>query len=135
VCWKLAIDYQLFSFREAIAGQTLRYRQQLSIIYMTGQELREIITTKWDYSYDVQIKKTPTKIYLQVMWKYQEQASFPISEAEYLAHLDTIASYLAAMGVVEQVQKFIDKTNERPRLGKAVSILLNLGDRSAEWLL
>ena len=102
---------------------------------MTGQELREMITAKWDYSYDVQIKKTPTKIYLQIMWKYQEQASFPISEAEYLVHLNTIASYLAAMGVVEQVQKFVDKTTERPRLGKAVSILLDLGDRAAEWLL
>jgi hypothetical protein len=101
---------------------------------MTGQELREIITTKWDYSYDVQIKKTPNKIYLQVMWKYQEQVSFPLSEVDYLAHLDTIGSYLAAMGVVEQVQKFVEKTTERPRLGKAVSILLNLGDRAAEWL-
>jgi Domain of unknown function (DUF3067) len=102
---------------------------------VTGQELRDIITAKWDYSYDVQIKKTPGKIFLQIMWKYQEQASFPLSEAEYLAHLDTVGSYLAAMGGVEQVQKFIEKTTERPRLGKAVSILLNLGDRSSEWLL
>jgi Domain of unknown function (DUF3067) len=102
---------------------------------MTGQELREIITTKWDYSYDVQIKKTPGKIYLQVMWKYQEQASFPLSEVDYLAHLDTVGSYLAAMGGVEQVKLFIEKTTERPRLGKAVSILLNLGDRSSEWIL
>jgi len=102
---------------------------------MTGQELREIIITKWGYSYDVQMRKTPTKIYLQVMWKYQEQASFPLSEIEYLAHLDTIGSYLAAMGSVEQVQKFIDKTTERPRLGKAVSLLLDLGDRTSEWIL
>ncbi len=102
---------------------------------MTGQKLREIITTKWDYSYDVQIKKTPGKIFLQVMWKYQEQASFPLSEVDYLAHLDTVGSYLAAMGAVEQVQNFIDKTTERPRLGKAVSILLKLGDRSSEWIL
>ena len=102
---------------------------------MTGQELREIIITKWGYSYDVQMRKTPTKIYLQVMWKYQEQASFPLSEIEYLAHLDTIGSYLVAMGSVEQVQKFIDKTTERPRLGKAVSILLDLGDRTSEWIL
>jgi Domain of unknown function (DUF3067) len=102
---------------------------------MTGQELREIITSKWDYSYDVQMKKTPSKIYLQVMWKYQEQASFPLSEEDYLAHLDTVASYLAAMGSVEQVKKFIETTNERPRLGKAVSILLDLGDRASEWLL
>jgi Domain of unknown function (DUF3067) len=46
-----------------------------------------------------------------------------------------VGSYLAAMGGVEQVQKFIEKTTERPRLGKAVSILLNLGDRASEWLL
>jgi Domain of unknown function (DUF3067) len=102
---------------------------------MTGQELREIIIAKWGYSYDVQMKKTPTKIYLQVMWKYQEQVSFPLSEADYLAHLDTVASYLVAMGSVEQIQKFIEKTTERPRLGKAVSILLDLGDRASEWLL
>ncbi len=102
---------------------------------MTGQELREIITAKWDYSYDVQIRKTPGKIFLQVMWKYQEQASFPLSEVDYLAHLDTVGSYLAAMGTVDQVRKFIDQTTERPRLGKAVSILLNLGDRASEWIL
>ena len=102
---------------------------------MTGQELREIIITKWGYSYDVQMRKTPNKIYLQVMWKYQEQASFPLSEIDYLAHLDTIGCYLVAMGSVEQVQKFIDKTTERPRLGKAVSILLDLGDRTSEWIL
>jgi hypothetical protein len=102
---------------------------------MTGQELREIIVTKWGYSYDVQMKKTPNKIYLQVMWKYQEQASFPLSEADYLAHLDTVGAYLAAMGSVEQVQKFIEKTTEKPRLGKAVSMLLDLGDRSSEWIL
>jgi Domain of unknown function (DUF3067) len=102
---------------------------------MTGQELREIIVTKWGYSYDVQMRKTPGKIYLQVMWKYQEQASFPLSEVDYLTHLDTVGSYLAAMGGVEQVQKFIKTTNEKPRLGKAVSILLDLGDRASEWIL
>jgi Domain of unknown function (DUF3067) len=102
---------------------------------MTGQELREMITNKWGYSYDVQMRKTPGKIYLQVMWKYQEQASFPLSDADYLAHLDTVGSYLAAMGSVEQVQQFIEKTTEKPRLGKAVSILLNLGDRASEWIL
>ncbi len=102
---------------------------------MTGQKLREVITEKWGYSYDVQIKKTPGKIFLQVMWKYQEQASFPLSEADYLAHLDTVGSYLAAMGGAEQVQKFIEKTTEKPRMGKAVSILLDLGDRTSEWIL
>ncbi len=102
---------------------------------MTGQELREIIIQKWGYSYDVQLKKTPSKIFLQVMWKYQEQVSFPISEADYLAHLDTVAVYLSAMGGSEQVQKFIETTTEKPRLGKAVSIPIDLGDRKSEWII
>jgi hypothetical protein len=102
---------------------------------MTGQELREIIVAKWGYSYDVRMRKTPGKIFLQVMWKYQEQASFPLSEVDYLNHLDTVGSYLAAMGSVGQVQKFIETTTEKPRLGKAVSILLDLGDRASEWIL
>ena len=102
---------------------------------MTGAELRQAIANKWDYSYDVQLRKTQGKIFLQVMWRYQEQQSFSMSEAEFMQHLDTIASYLSDWGVVEQVQKFIEKTTERPRLGKAVSMLLDLGDRASEWLL
>jgi hypothetical protein len=102
---------------------------------MNGQELREIIINKWGYSYDVQMKKTPSKIFLQVMWKYQEQVSFPMSEIDYLAHLDTVAAYLTAMGGSGQVQKFIETTTEKPRLGKAVSIPLDLGDRTSEWII
>jgi hypothetical protein len=102
---------------------------------MTGYELRDLVRNKWGYAYDVQIRKTPSKIYLQVMWKYQEQASFPLSEEDYLAHLDSIGNYLSAMGATEQAIEFITVTNEKPRLGKAVSIPLDLGDRTAEWLL
>jgi hypothetical protein len=69
------------------------------------------------------------------MWKYQEQASFPLSETEYLDHLDTVASYLHAWGGAAQVQDYIQQTRERPRLGKAVSIPLELGERASEWML
>ncbi len=64
-----------------------------------------------------------------------EQASFPLTEAEYLAHLDTIASYIDAWGGSAQVQRFIERTRDRPRLGKAVSIPIDLGERASEWLL
>jgi Domain of unknown function (DUF3067) len=101
----------------------------------TGAELRQLIIAKWSYSYDVQLRKQPTKIYLQVMWRYLEQASFPLSEDEYDAHLDTIANYLNAMGGVQQVLDFVANTKEKPRLGKAISIPLNLGDRSSEWII
>ncbi|MBE9198318.1 MULTISPECIES: DUF3067 family protein [unclassified Nodularia (in: cyanobacteria)] len=101
---------------------------------MTGQELRRLLLDKWGYSYDVQFRRTKGKIFMQVMWKYLEQASFPLSEAEYQEHLDGIANYLQALGGVVQVQRFIAQTRDRPRLGKAVSIPLDLGERASEWI-
>ena len=102
---------------------------------MTGQDLRQVLLNKWGHSYDVQMRRTQGKVFVQVMWKYLEQASFPLTEAEYLAHLDTVASYLHAFGKAAQVQTFIEQTRDRPRLGKAVSIPLDLGQRASEWLL
>ncbi|NEP60885.1 MAG: DUF3067 family protein [Symploca sp. SIO2G7] len=102
---------------------------------MNGDNLRQLLLKKWGRSYDIQIRPTQGKIFVQVMWKYQEQASFPLSEAEYLERLQTIASYLHAWGGVEQVQDYINQTYERPRVGKAVSIPLELGGRASEWML
>ncbi|AFZ20888.1 DUF3067 family protein [Microcoleus sp. FACHB-53] len=102
---------------------------------MTGQDLRQLLLYKWGRSYDIQIRRTQGKIFVQVMWKYLEQASFPLSEADYLEHLDTVAHYLNAWGGVAQVQTYIQETRERPRLGKAVSIPLEMGERASEWML
>ena len=108
-------------------------RGELSVL--TGADLRQLIIAKWSYSYDVQLRKQPNKIYLQVMWRYLEQVSFPLSEEEYDEHLNSIANYLNAMGGAQQVIDFIETTKEKPRLGKAVCLSLDLGDRASEWIL
>jgi hypothetical protein len=104
---------------------------------ITGQELRQLILDKWGHSYDVQFRRTQGRIWLQVMWRYQEQRSFPLTEVEYLEHLQAISIHLNEWGAVAQVQGFIQTVKSRPRLGKAVCIPLdlNLGSRSVEWLL
>lgn len=102
---------------------------------MTGSDLHQLLLSKWGRSYDIQLRRTQGKIFVQVMWKYLEQASFPLSEAEYMAHLDTVASYILALGATDQVQKYIEQTRSSPRLGKVVSIPINLGDRASEWIL
>ena len=101
---------------------------------MTGAELREILVNKWGKSYDVQLRRSQGKVFVQIMWKYLEQVSFPMTEAEYLLHLETIANYLRGMGGIAQFQSYVEKTTERPRLGKAVSFALDLGDRGSEWV-
>lgn len=102
---------------------------------MTGRELQQLLLNKWGRSYDIQLRRTQGKIFVQIMWKYLEQASFPLTETEYLARLDIVGNYLTAWGSREQVQRYIEQTRERPRLGKAVSIPLDLGERSSEWII
>ena len=102
---------------------------------MTGKELRELLQQKWGYSFDVQLRKVRGTIRLQVMWRYLEQASFPLSESEYLEHLEAVANYLNGWGGSEQVKSFINETKEKPRLGKAITIPLDLGGRASEWIL
>ena len=102
---------------------------------ITGEQLHQLLLEKWGYSYDVQLRKVRGRIYVQVMWKYLEQASFPLSPQQYADNLNAIANYLNAWNGVEQLQSFIEKTRERPRLGKAVSLQLDLGERSSEWIL
>ena len=102
---------------------------------MTGDQLHQLLLEKWGCSYDMQLRKIKGKIYVQVMWKYLEQASFPLSEQQYIENLQAIANYLNGWNGVDQFQSYIEKTKERPRLGKAVSIQLDLGQRSSEWIL
>ncbi len=102
---------------------------------MTPETFQQLLIDKWGYSFDVQIRKLPNKVFFQVMWRYLEQASFPMTEEEYLSHLNDVMTYLDAMGSLSQVVKAIQSTKERPRLGKAVSIPLELGERATEWML
>lgn len=102
---------------------------------MTGKELHQILLDKWGYSYDIQLKRLKDRLFLQIMWKYLEQTSFPLSRGQYFDHLENICHYLNAWGVVEQVKTHLAETKDRPRLGKAVSIPLDLGDRSSEWII
>ena len=74
---------------------------------MTGQDLHELLLAKWGCSYDIQLRRTQGKILLQVMWRYLEQVSFPMTEEEYIAHLDQIANYLEGWGSVSQVQTYL----------------------------
>ncbi|MGA9379844.1 MAG: DUF3067 family protein [Phormidium sp.] len=102
---------------------------------MTGANLRQLLLNKWGRSYDIQLRRTQGKIFVQIMWKYLEQASFPLTEAEYMARLDMVVSYLLAWSATLQVKDFIEQTRDRPRLGKVVSIPIDLGELSSEWLI
>ncbi|KAK3001134.1 hypothetical protein RJ639_020344 [Escallonia herrerae] len=107
----------------------------------SGIDLATLIRNKYGKSYDVQLIKKEfmgkNLLALNVMWKYVEQRSFPLSEEEYLLRLDDVANTLKCWGAVSHIRDSLTKLKERPRIGKAVSIFIDMdesGGRANEWI-
>nr|CAD1830685.1 unnamed protein product [Ananas comosus var. bracteatus] len=64
----------------------------------SGIDLATLIRKKYGRSYDVQLIKKEfmgrSLLAMNVMWKYMEQRSFPLTEEEYLLRLDDVANML-----------------------------------------
>jgi hypothetical protein len=104
----------------------------------TGSDLEQVILQKWGKPYDVQLRRVGDRVSLLVMWRYLGQQSFPLSEADYREHLAGLCATLQEWGIYDAVCQEILATRQRPRMGTAVAIPLDLsglGNRAAEWLL
>ncbi|KAJ9709519.1 hypothetical protein PVL29_001142 [Vitis rotundifolia] len=88
----------------------------------SGLDLATLIRNKYGRSYDVLLIK---------------KRSFPLTEEEYLLRLDDVANTLKCWGAVSHIRNSLEKLKERPRIGKAVSIFIDMdesGGRSNEWI-
>ncbi|CAA2963370.1 Hypothetical predicted protein [Olea europaea subsp. europaea] len=94
----------------------------------SGIDLATLIRNKFGRSYDVQLIKKEfmgrNLLALNVMWKYMEQRSFPLTEEEYILRLDDVANTLKCWGAVSHVRNSLEKLREkeRPRIGKVNSV-------------
>ena len=103
---------------------------------LAAAEVLQILRQRWQASYDLQLISRRGRLYLQVMWAYLEQQSFPLTAGEYQAKLEDLVGTLNGLGVAEQVREWLRTTRERPRLGRALSLPLELpAGRSSEFLL
>lgn len=109
----------------------------------SGLDLANLIRKKYGRSYDVTLIRKEfmgrNLLAMNVMWKYREQRSFPLTEEEYLLRLDDVATSLRCWGAVAHVRNSLDRSKDRPRIGKAVSIFIDMDDtgtgaRSNEWI-
>ncbi|XP_057456616.1 uncharacterized protein LOC130747643 [Lotus japonicus] len=107
----------------------------------SGFDLATLIRNKYGRSYDVQLIKKEfmgrNLLALNVMWKYMEQRSFPLTEEEYILRLDDVANTLKCWGAVSHIRNSLAKSKERPRIGKAVSLFIDMdesGARANEWI-
>mgnify|MGYP002654711081 FL=1 len=113
------------SEREAAAGAPL-----------SEEELISLLRRRWQASYDLQLVRRQGRLYLHVMWGHLEQQSFPLTAEAYAEKLAAIVASLNGLGVAAQVRQWLATTRDKPRLGKALSLPLQLPEgRASEFLL
>ena len=99
------------------------------------EEVIGCLRQRWRATYALQLVVRRQRLYLQVMWAYLEQQSFPMDEVTYREHLAEVLDVVNRLGLAAEVRQWITTTRDKPRLGKALSLQLRAEGPAAENLL
>ena len=69
-----------------------------------------------------------------MMWGFLVQESFPLSEDEYKKSIADKIEILNRCGYSEEVREWLKNVNAKPRLGRAISLKLDLNEKMKEFL-
>ena len=88
---------------------------------LTGAELKALVVAKFGRPYDTRLcqrrdRFNKLKMYLQVMWKFVGQKSFPLSAEAYDEQLDAVAELLSEWGVVDEAVDGIAAATVQPKV-------------------
>ena len=97
-------------------------------------EVIHYLIHRWGKKYDFRLFRRGINLYLQMMWGFLGQESFPLSEVEYKKSIADKIEILNRCGYSEEVREWLKKVNAKPRLGRAVSLQLNLNEKMKEFL-
>ena len=99
---------------------------------LSVDEVMACLRQRWRATYDLQLVVRRRRLYLQVMWAYLEQQSFPMDLEAYRQHLGEVLDVVNRLGLAAEVRQWITTTRDKPRLGKALSIQLQAEGPAAE---
>ena len=106
-----------------------------SSIPLEVEEVMECLRRRWGVTYDLRLLKKRDRIYLQMMWGFMEQQSFPMDEEEFKNHLNRTLEIINRGGQSDFVRNWLENVQAKPRLGKAISIPLPIDQRMGEFVL
>ena len=98
-------------------------------------EIIHYLIYRWGKKYDFRLFKRGKYLYLQMMWGFLGQESFPLNEEEYKKSLADKIEILNRCGYSEEVRDWMKNVKSRPRLGRAVSLQLNINEKMKEFLI
>ena len=106
-----------------------------SSIPLTVDEVITFLRMRWGVTYELQLLVRGKNLYLQVMWRYLEQQSFPKTEVCYRSDLSEILEIVNEIGQAELVREWLETLTSRPRIGRALTLQMKEVERLKEFLL
>ncbi len=98
-------------------------------------EVVDCLRKRWLVSYQLRLFRRGGFIYLQMMWGYLEQKSFPLTEEEYMNSLAHIIEIINRGGLAYQVRNWLNHEKSKPRVGRAITLQMVIDEKMKEFLL
>ncbi len=102
---------------------------------LRAEEVILRLRRRWKVTYDLQLVVRSRRLYLQMMWAYLEQQSFPLDEKAYLAHLNELVEVINRLGLANDVREWLACVPNKPTVGRPLSLPLKGDWRLEEFLL
>ena len=111
------------------------YGGSSSSIPLEVEEVMECLRRRWGVTYDLRLLIKRDRIYLQMMWGFVEQQSFPMDEETFRDHLNRTLEIINRGGQSDFVRNWLENVQAKPRLGKAITLPLPMDQRMDEFVL
>ena len=99
------------------------------------EEVIGFLKKKWGVSYEMRIVIRGRNIFLHIMWRYQEQKSFPDDEEAFRSKTSKVVEVLNRLDQSMLVRNWLLTVKGKPKLGKALSLRLKTDYRFSEFLI
>ena len=104
-------------------------------IPLEAEEVMECLRRRWGVTYDLRLLIKRDQIYLQMMWGFLEQQSFPIDGETFKENLNRTLEIINRAGLSNFVRNWLENVQAKPRLGKALTLALPRDQRMDEFVL
>ena len=98
-------------------------------------EVMECLRRRWGVTYDLRLLIKRDRIYLQMMWGFLEQQSFPMDEEAFKENLNRTLEIINRAGYSKFVRNWLENVQAKPRLGKAITLAFPMDQRMDEFVL
>ena len=103
-------------------------------IPLEAEEVMKCLRRRWGVTYDLRLLIKRDRIYLQMMWGFLEQQSFPMDEETFKENLNRTLEIINRAGQSNFIRHWLENVQAKPRLGKAITIAFPSDQRMDEFV-